>query len=189
MDFTIGGVWWVWWALGTFGIGGCIAIAVLAPAVAAPLAQALFRFFIESRIGNIILAGAICFAIGDINRSLKDRQDFAARTAAFEQAQEARDARIAQETRDAVTKELAEQKITETQIDKEVKDFQNAPPQKECSVDAAPLRVGDDACGLRKLAGQTECESGRVNPRVSKPRKTHSGIGDRNRIQLQNVNG
>lgn len=152
------GIWWLWWAIGTFGLVGTGLMLWLAPALLVQIVTWCLKFFITTRLGNVIAAAAIAFYVGDVNRSLRDEHEFKARTAAFEQAQKARDATIAQQTRDEVWTEIANQTAANNTTDKEVKEFHDALPIIDANNNA--FRLGADACRLRHLAGQAECGPG-----------------------------
>ena len=125
-------------------------------ALALELIKAVLSFFLTSRVGNIMLAAGIAFTVADINRSIRDHREFAARTAAFEQAQRNRDKRIAQETRDQVWTEIANATAENTAIDQEVKEFHDAlPPVPAATIN--PFLVGDASCRLRHIAGYAGC--------------------------------
>lgn len=177
------GISWLWWALGTFGVVGTALLLWLAPAALVQIATTLVRFFIGTRLGNIILAAGVAFFIGDVNRSLRDQHEYAARTAAFEQAQRDRDTRIAQETRDEVWKEIANQTAANTATDKEVKEFENALPPVPFANGINPFRVGDASCRLRHLAGQAGCGSARAQ-RVPQTGPEGAVTGHRPRFRL-----
>ncbi len=147
----IWGVSWVWYLIGLLGIGGTIAFFVLAPAVAAPIFQAVFRFLFSTRPGWAIMAALILVPLADAHRSRKDEAAFARRTAEFEQKQKERDERIRAETRDEVTKELADQATSNTKVDTDVDAFKQSLPPVPAT--GNPFAVGPDACRLRVIAG------------------------------------
>lgn len=156
MNLELHGIWWLWWMLGTFGLVGTAILVWIAPTLFLQVARMILTFFITNRIGNIIAAAAIAFFVGDVNRSIYDRHEYAAKTAAFEQAQKERDAQIAEQTREEVTKQIAVSAASAAEIDNQVKEFNNAiPPTIGPAVN--PFRVGDDSCKLRALAGQSGC--------------------------------
>lgn len=182
---TLLGISWLWWALGTFGMVGTGLLLWLAPGLLVQIATWMFKFFITTRLGNIILAAAIAFFVADVNRSLRDRHEFAAQTAAFEQAQKDRDTRIAQQTREEVWKEIANQTAANAATDNDVKEFHNALPPVPFANGVNPFRVGDAACRLRKVAGQTGCGPKRAQG-VPQARSEGGGAGtaDRPRFRL-----
>lgn len=177
---TIFGVSWVWWLLGTLGIAGTVALAVLAPAVLSVVVQAVVRFvgyLLSTRWGCALLAAAVAFVVADINRSMRDAADFKAKTEAFEQAQRDRDERIARETREDVMKEVAAATAESAEIDKGVKEFKDAlPPVPHTDVNV--FRVGSDACRLRLIAGQAGCGPEKGTLRVPTPRGRPKADGD-----------
>lgn len=179
---TILGISWLWWLLSTFGLGGTVIIVWFFPAVAVKIGATLLNFFLTNRWGNMLGVAIVVFIVADINRSLRDEHEFAARTAAFEQEQHARDERIAAETRITVQAEMAAQAKADTKTDTEVKDFTNALPPVPFA-DSNPFRVGPDACKLRALAGQPGCGPQSVPRRVQKvgapaaPQPDHGGFG------------
>jgi hypothetical protein len=149
------------WAIGTVGIGGLVALAVFAPAVAKLLLDAVVRFFalvFSYRIGCAVVAAALAWFIADYVRHSIEDDKHAAEIAAFEKAQVARDARIKTETRALVWEEIANATADNAVTDKDVKDFIDAlpkPPEGQPAVHPGnPFRVGDDAARLRKIAGQ-----------------------------------
>lgn len=148
----------IWWIVGTFGVGGLVAFWFLAPTAAQLTLQAVVKFFqlvLSYRIGCALIAAVLAGVIVDYKRHAYDDAQFAARTAAFERAQTARDGRIAQETRDKVWKEIADATAQNVSIDNEVKEFSDAPPP---AATGNPLLISDaDADRLCKLAGQTQC--------------------------------
>jgi len=152
------GIWWLWWAIGTFGAVGTGLMLWLAPAALVQIATWLLKFFFTTRIGAAFLAGSVAFFVADVNRSLRDEADFkriTARTIAlFEQAQKLRDAGIAQQTRDAVLKEVADQAAADAKTDNQVKDFHDALPPVEAADKCNDLiRVGSNAGRLLNIAG------------------------------------
>jgi cytochrome c-type biogenesis protein CcmH/NrfF len=148
------GIWWLWWAIGTFGLVGTGLMLWLAPAFLVQIVTWLLKFFFTTRIGAAILAGSVAFFVADVNRSLRDEAEYKQRTALFEHAQKARDARIAQDTRDQVWKEIADQTAANTVTDNQVKDFHDALPPVEATDKCADVvRVGSNANRLLNIAG------------------------------------
>lgn len=176
------GISWLWWALGTFGIVGTVLLLWLSPTVLLTIVKASLTFFITNRYGNMIAVAIVVFFVADVNRSMRDEHDFAARTAAFKQEQKDRDARIAQQTRDEVLAESANQIEANIKTDKEVKEFTDALPLV-AHTDDNPFRIGDDACRLRHLAGQLGCEPASPK-RMPETRPQTKGGGDRRRFRL-----
>jgi len=154
---TILGISWLWWAVGTFGIVGTALLLWLAPALLVQIVSWLLKFFITTRLGNIIAAAGIAFFVGDVNRSIYDQHQYAARAAAFQQAQKQRDDTIKQETRESVLREIGNQQIANSQIDRKVEEFKYALPPTPAANGVNPLRVGDASCRLRDIAGYSGC--------------------------------
>jgi hypothetical protein len=183
MDLMLWGVWWVWWATGTFGLVTTAIIIWFAPTVALTVARVALTFLFTNRWGNMIAVAIVVFFVADVNRSIRDADEYQQKTAAFEQEQKDRDARIATETREAVTKEIAEQTAANTATDKQVEDFRNALPPPP--VDAPnPYLVGNDACRLRALAGQSGCGPRSVVKGVPKARAPGKGGGNHRKLGL-----
>jgi hypothetical protein len=177
------GIWWVWWTLGGAGTLTIALMAWLAPALLVQIVKSAIGFFIFTRIGNIIAAAAIAFLVGDVNRSIRDQNEFAARTASFEQAQQQRDAMIAEQTREQVTKEIAAAQAANAQTDKEVTEFDHAiPPVPYAQTN--PFRVGADACRLRHIAGETQCGPASPTHGLPKARSATQGAADHPRHRL-----
>lgn len=152
----LGGVSWVWWLIGTFGIAGTIALAIFAPSALMLVWNAISKvlvWMLQTRVGCAILAFIIAFLIADIHRSRLDEASWKKQIAAFEAAQTQRDADIAADVRKTVTDELAKDQKADVIDVQEKKDFeQHLDPAKACL-------VGDDAVGLRnrgprRLEGQ-----------------------------------
>lgn len=177
------GISWLWWALGTFGLVGTGLMLWLAPAVLVQVAKSLLSFFITNRYGNMIAVAIIVFFVADVNRSLRDEHDFAARTATFEQEQKDRDTRIAKETRDEVWTDIANQTAANTATDKEVKEFNHALPPVPHASDN-PFRVGTDVCRLRALAGQAGCGPASSPVGVQKTGAVSASVADHPRHGL-----
>lgn len=174
------GVSWIWYLVGTLGIGGTVALFYLAPAVL-PL---ILRFLTGTRLGVGIMVGLIAFMVADIHRSRSDTNRYEAEKAAFAQAQADRDKRIAQETRDEVWKQIANATAENTAIDTDVKEFHDALPPISPSVDN-PFIVGAASCRLRNIAGFAGCGPVRAQG-VPKARSKSAGTGsgDRSRLRL-----
>lgn len=177
------GISWIWWALGTFGTVGTLLLLWLAPATLAMVVKSVLTFFLTNRYGNMIAVGLIVFFVADVNRSLRDQHEFAARTAAFEQSQRDRDTRIAQETRDQVWKDIANQTAENTATDKDVKEFHDALPAVPFANGVNPFRVGDASCKLRHVAGQAGCGPARAKG-VPKARPEGAVPGNQPRFRL-----
>lgn len=180
MGGTFLGIGWLWWLLGTFGIAGTVAMLVFAPTVVPLVVQAVVRFvgyLLSTRWGCALLAAVVAFVVADIHRSTSDEKAFKARTEAFERAQHDRDERIARETREAVTKELADAAKENVKVDEDVKEFKDALPPVPHTGDN-PFRVGADACRLRHIAGQVERGCGESVNGVPTPRRRPAGRGD-----------
>lgn len=172
----IWGVSWVWYLVGTIGIGGAIALLYLGPAFLTALVPYLLRFFLGTRIGVGIMVGAIAFMAADIHRSRSDARHWEAEKAAFAQQQRDRDTRIAQETRDAVWTEIANATAENTVLDNEVKEFHDALPPAPPTATVNPFLVGDASCRLRHIAGYAGCGPDRAQG-VPKARSKGAGTG------------
>jgi hypothetical protein len=149
-----------YWMIGTLGVAGTIALFAFAPAVATGALNAVVRFFglvLSYRIGCAVVAAALAWFIADYVRHSIEDDKHAAEVAAFEKAQDERDARIKIETRELVWKEIADATAENAVTDKEVKDFTDALPKPPDTGNV--FRVGADVCRLRRLAGQAECGS------------------------------
>ena len=149
----IWGISWVWYLITILGVGGTIAFFVLDTAMATMVFKWLLRFLWETRLGWALVAGFFMFELADILRSRSDQADFAARTAAFEQAQQARDQKIADDTRAAVTEELKQQAAADQKTDTDNEDFKKDLPPVPATGNL--FAVGTDACKLRVISGQT----------------------------------
>lgn len=178
------GISWLWWAIGTFGTVGTALLLWLAPTVLVRIATWLFKFFVTTRLGNVIAAAALAFFVADVNRSLRDRSEFAAQTAAFQQAQKDRDKRIAAETRDEVWTEIANQTAANTATDQDVKEFHDALPPVPFTNGINPFRVGDAACRLRAIAGYSGCGPERSQG-MPAARSKGAGAGTKNRLRIR----
>ena len=161
------------WIGGTVGVVGFIAAWILFPAAFSVVLKgimAMFGFVLNYRIGCALVAAIVAGVAVDYARHSHDDAVHAAQTAAFNKAQDARDAGIAADTRKLVTKEFAEAAAANAATDKEVKEFHDALPAVVPET-GNPFRVGTDACRLRKLAGETDCEPVRAK-RVPKAHAT-----------------
>lgn len=172
----IWGVSWVWYLVGTVGIGGTIALLYLGPAFLTALVPHLLKFFFGTRIGVGIMVGFATFMVADIHRSRSDAARWEAEKASFVQAQHDRDARIAKETRDEVWTEIADATAANTTIDNEVKEFHDALPPAPATATVNPFIVGDSACRLRHIAGYAGCGPQRAKG-VPKARPQGAGSG------------
>lgn len=179
---TLLGVGWIWWLLGTIGIGGTVALAVFAPAVFTMVAQAIARlvgYLLSTRWGCALLAAIVAVVVADVHRSMRDQAEWAERTAEFNRQQEERDRRIADQTRAEVEKEIAAAKVDDKVIDTAVKDvigeFRHVEPVPALG---NPFRVGDDACRLRAIVGQAGCEPQGRHQSVPTPRRRPNRAGD-----------
>ncbi len=154
------------WIVTTGGIAGLITLAVLFPAVMGVVFQGfmkLFGFVLNYRIGCALVAAVLAGLAVDYVRHSHDDAVYAARVEAFNAAQVARDAKIEADTRELVTKELADAAPVNTAIDKDVKELKDALPPVVPET-GNPFRVGPDACRLRRLAGEAGC--GPVSPKA-----------------------
>lgn len=179
------GVHLLFWLLGTVGIAGTIALFVAVPAAMPAIVNALAKFFglvLSYRIGCAALALVAGLLIADYWRAGKDAAEWKRRVAAFEQAQKDRDTRIATEVEAEVRKELATAATNNVAIDQDVREFHEALPAPPTT--GNPFRVGDDACKLRRIAGQTECRYGKGALPVPKARPRATRAGDYTRYRL-----
>lgn len=158
MSGELFGIWWLWWLVGTLGLGGTIAAFVMAPAVAMPVFQAALRFLLGTRIGVGLLVGLVVFVAADIHRSRLDQRVWDAKVASFEQRQKERDQKIADDTRAAVTAEIAAQNVANAATDQKTEDFTHDLPPIPAT--GNPFAVGPDACRLRNIAGLPCSEPG-----------------------------
>lgn len=148
------GVWWLWWALGTFGLVGTGLMIWLAPTVLLGILKWAVTFCFTTRIGAALLAASIAFFVADVNRSKRDASEYAAKTAQFEQAQADRDKQIETDAKDQVWIEIANQTALNTTTDTEVKEFHDAlPPIATTDACNDIVRVGSNAGKLRAIAG------------------------------------
>lgn len=176
MSTLILGIWWLWWAIGSFGVVGCAILLWLAPTLLASMATRFLSFVLATPIGAALAAGAIAFFVADVNRSIIDQREFSAITAASQQAQKQREAQIAKETRDQVSAELSAQQADHAKLDQDVKEFKGALPPVPFVNGTDPFRVGDASCRLRSLAGYAGCGSAgaqgvpKVGPKGKRPR-------------------
>jgi len=157
------------WIGGTVGVVGFIAAWILFPAVFGVVLKgimAMFGFVLSYRIGCALVAAIVMGFAVDYWRHDRDNTAFAAKTAAFEQAQAARDKRIAAETREQVRLEIAAEPAKVAVEEKEAKEFTDvvAPLPAGDVID----RVGNDYGRLCELSGKAGCGSP-VRKRVSKP--------------------
>jgi hypothetical protein len=170
------------WLLATFGVAGTIALFVFVPTLARLVGSAVVRCFavvFSYRIGCAVVAALLACLITDyVRHSIEDKRHADAE-ASFKLAQSARDRRIAEETRESVWKEIANATAENAVIDKEVKDFTDAlPVSNPPSQTGNSFAVGNDACRLRRIAGQTECGSG-GSKRVPPAHAAARGFGNR----------
>lgn len=145
------------WVIGTLGIGGTIVAFILYPAIVTPILNGigkLFAWVFSYRLGCAIAAAIVAAFLAMYWQQSRDNADFAKRTAEFEAAQDARDKRIAAETREEVWTEIANQTALNTATDQEVKEFHDALPPIPHT--GNPFRVGAAAGKLRTIAGQVE---------------------------------
>ena len=148
------------WVFGSVCIVGCVAAWILFPAVFSMVLKGVVAFFqwvLGYRLGCALVAAIVVGLAVDYVRHSHDDAVYAKRVEAFNAAQDARDARIAGETRERVTKELAEVAKADTATDQEVKEFKDALPPVVPET-GNPFRVGADACRLRHIAGEARCE-------------------------------
>src|SRR5882724_1039617 len=169
------------WIVATGGIAGLITLAVLFPAAMGMVFNGVMKLFglvLNYRIGCALVAAILAGLAVDYVRHSHDDAAFAAQTAAFEKAQDARDAKIAADTRASVTQELTEAAAANAATDKEVKEFHDALPPVVPET-GNPFRVGNDACRLRKLAGEADCGPVRAKrvPKAHAASKPATGWG------------
>jgi hypothetical protein len=181
--------WWklAYWLIGTLGVAGTIALLVFFPAVFSIAFKAVVRFFslvLSYRVGCAVVAAIAAALIADYHRHSIDDADFAARSAAFEQAQVDRDERIRQETRENVWKEIANATAENAKTDENVKVFTDALPTPSAA--GNPFAISDaDAIRLCHIAGQTECGP-RRDKGVSKIRRASRRAADQ-KIRLPSL--
>lgn len=169
------------WIVATGGIAGLITLAVLFPAAMGVVfngVMKLFGFVLNYRIGCALVAAIVAGLAVDYIRHSHDDAVYAARVEAFNQAQDARDAKIKADTRELVTKELTEAAVANAATDQEVKEFHDALPPVVPET-GNPFRVGNDACRLRKLAGEADCGPVRAKrmPKAHAASKPATGWG------------
>jgi hypothetical protein len=178
---------WGWWIVATLGIAGTIALFAFFPAAASIALNAVVRFFslvLSYRIGCAVVAAILAALAADYWRHSTEDAKHAAEVAAFEAAQDARDKRIASETRELVWKEIADATAENAVTDKDVKDFTDALPKPPETGNL--FRVGTDACRLRHIYGQVECGPHGVE-RMPKADPRHEGVRDRRAHGLSNL--
>lgn len=173
--------WWkiFYWLAGTLGIAGTIALFVFVPNVAGIIFRAVVKFFsfvLSYRVGCALVAALVVGFAVDYWRHSRDDADFAAKTAAFEAAQDARDKRIADDTRASVTAEIANQQKQDDGTNQEVKEFHDTLPPIPAL--GNPFAVGSDRDRLRIIAGQAVSKPASAK-RVSAPRRASPRPGDR----------
>lgn len=177
----------VWWIVGTFGVGGLIAAWFVFPTASSLVLQAVVKFFqlvFSYRVGCALLAAIAAGLIVDHQRHAYDDEQFAKRTALFEEAQRRRDATIEQNTRDKVWAEIANATARNKSIDNDVKDFRDVLPPP--AVTGNSFLVGADADRLCRLAGKTQC--GPVGDQgMSKTRRPGGRSGDHPKIRLPSL--
>lgn len=182
---------WVLWLVATVGVAGTIALFVFAPAMGrglVALAIEMLHQLLATRFGCAVLAAVVVGLGVNHMRAAVDQDHFEQRIAQFEELQKERDVKIAAETRAAVEKEQAELTRSAALTDIAVKDFTNGLPIAPPLPAANPLRVGDDACKLRNIAGLPPCGSER-NQRVSGARKRAAAAIHRARQRLSPPDG
>lgn len=170
----------IYWIVGTLGVAGTIALFVFFPAVMGTIWKAIIRLFtlvLSYRIGCAIVAAIVVAFAVDYWRHSRDDAAYAAKTAAFEQAQRDRDKRIAQETKDEVWTDIANQTAVNKVTDQEVKEFEDAIPPSPPT--GNPFRIGADAGRLCRIAGGTVCGPRRSPQAMPKARAARSNSGDR----------
>lgn len=136
---------WLWWIFGTFGLVGLVAFWFLAPTAGQLTLQIvvrLFKLLLSYRIGCALLAAIAAGLIVDHKRHAYDDEQFAKRTAAFEAAQDHRDATVAQNTRDRVWIDIGNQTALNVETAKEVKEFRDVLPPTPKTGNV--FRIGDD---------------------------------------------
>ena len=155
--------WQLWyWIIAGIGAAGVVALIIYVPAVLVPIVR-FFKLMISTRIGCAVLAAIVTGVAVDYWRHARQDRIFAEKTAAFEQAQKDRDAKIAADTKAWVERRMAEQFIAEKDAQKDVEDFKATLPPNSV------FRVGNDAARLRALAGLPPSQHHRRMPKA--PRK------------------
>jgi hypothetical protein len=167
LNATMLGVSWLWWGIGTLGLGGIILLAVLwftvGPVIVSKILNAIGYALVlawSSRIGVGIIVGALAFFVADTHRSRLDEADWAKQTSEFNKRAAMRDKLIADQTRADVTAELQQQQVADVAADKEVKEFHDALPPVPALNN--PFVVGSNAGRLRSLYGQSGRRSQRI---------------------------
>lgn len=152
------------WIVATVGVAGTITLFVLYPMIMGGIFRGIAKllgFVLNYRIGCALVAAIVVGFAVDYARHSHDDAIYAARVEAFNQAQDARDAKIRTDTRELVTQEIAEAAISNTATDKDVKGFHDerpaVVPEAGKPETGNPYRVGADACRLRRIAGQAGC--------------------------------
>jgi hypothetical protein len=177
----------IWWIVGTFGVAGLVAFWFLAPTAAQLTLQAVVKFFhlvLSYRVGCALLAAIVAGLIVDHKRHAYDDEQFAKRTALFEEAQRRRDDTIAKDTREKVWIEIGNATAANKIVDNSVKGFSDAlpPPPKTGN----PFLVGADADKLCNIAGKTQCgPSG--DQGMPKARRPGGRPGDHAKIRLPSL--
>jgi uncharacterized membrane protein YraQ (UPF0718 family) len=145
---------WVYWLIATVGIAGAIALWLLFPPIFTmvfTLIARLFALVLRSRIGCAVLAAIAAGLIINYHRAALDAAEWKRQMEAFRQEQEARDAKIASETREAVWKEIADATAANAETTTEVKNYETQ--LKPLAANDPTCRVESDVDKLRAISG------------------------------------
>lgn len=143
--------WWVW-LLTTFGVGGLIALAVLAPALASALLTGFLKLAgaaIRTPLGAGIIAGALGFGIGHYEASERAIETCNARIedmkVAAREAADARDKAIGKLLEDKfgpINRALGQQAdANQKLVDSYAQTITTLPSSSQCPLGAEPLRL------------------------------------------------
>jgi len=179
--------WWkiAYWLVGTLGVTGTIALAVLFPAAFGVAFKAVVRFFtivLSYRIGCAVVAAVLAAFVADYVRHSIEDDKHAAAVAAFEEKQKQRDAKIAADTEKWVREETAAQWTAERDSQNEVDSFKKDLPVSDV------FRVGADAVRLRGIAGEAVSGSGSTKS-VPAPRRAGPAPADHRGNRLPGAGG
>lgn len=168
---------WITWALlaiGSLGLGGIIALAILAPATLLIVWQVIAKLFfkvIETRVGVGALVAVAVWFVASFYQQHVDNEKFEQQKAEFKAAQLKRDADIARDTKLEVEKRLADLYMWEQESDHDVATFKKALPADPTGC----RRVGAAAGWLSALGNGRRLESGnnkRMQPVGKKAART-----------------
>lgn len=143
--------WWVW-LLTTFGIGGLIALAVLAPALASALLSGFLKLMgaaIRTPLGAGIIAGCLGFGIGHYEAKRNAIETCNARIedmkVAAREAADARDTaigKIIDNKFSPIVQALGQQAdANQKLVDTYAQTITTLPSSSQCPLGAGPLRL------------------------------------------------